>query len=252
MNRKAIESYLLARSRRPSWTGVPDAHRPGTTDEGYRLQALVHHALGGPIGYKVGSTSAAGQQAFGLSEPVYGGLFEENRTSSLREGLAGPRVEPSVECEIAFVLGENIDPKAPPERLRESVASCHAACEIIDNRYGDPLSVGVPTLLADDFFHARFLLGAANGSWRDLDLARLDAEVLLDGERHAGNSAGVLGAIDSLKWLAGKLAQNGRSLKAGDIVLTGSIVPPVPVHRHPITLELRIEGFEPLTLGAGP
>jgi 2-keto-4-pentenoate hydratase len=110
----------------------------------------------------------------------------------------------------------------------------------------------VPTLLADDFFHARFMLGSANSSWRDLDLARLDAEVLLDGERHGGNTDSVLGAIDSLQWLARKLAQNGRRLKAGDIVLTGSIVPPVPVHTPPVTLELRIEGFEPLTLGAGP
>lgn len=251
MNRQeAVASFLAARSKRPPWTGVPEAHRPATVEEGYRLQAMVHEALGGPIGYKVGSTSAAGQRAFGLNEPVYAGLFEDDRASSLRDGLGSGLVAPSVECEIAFVLGDDVDPAAAsPERLRESIASCHAACEIIDNRYGDPLSVGVPSLLVDDFFHARFVLGPANPAWREFDLARLGAEVRLDGTSHRGNAADVLSATEALRWLAEKLGRSGRGLKAGDIVLTGAIVPPIPVAAPPASLSLRIEGFEPLILG---
>src|SRR5690606_14678325 len=131
-----------------------------------------------PLGFKIGSTSPKTQRGLGLDEPIYAGMFADTRAADLRAGLSRPLRAPSIECEIAFVLGRDIDvADLRPPALRDAVASCHLACEIIDNRYGDPLKVGIPTLLADDFFHAAFVMGEANPGWRGLDLSRLAVRV---------------------------------------------------------------------------
>jgi 2-keto-4-pentenoate hydratase len=250
----AVASFLEARAHRPRWTGVPDAHRPASIDDAYRVLRAVHEQIEARgdrrVGYKIGSVSAAGQQLYGLAEPVYAGMFESGRFASIFEALSAPLVTPMVECEIAFVLAEGIGPTWSAADGLDAIARCHIACEIIDNRYGEPLSVGVPSLLADDFFHVGFVLGPENPDWKRLALGRLDAEVEVDGEHFRANSAEVLSATDALAWLADKLAQAGRSLEAGDIVLTGAIVPPVPIRSPPPqALSFSIEGFPPMDLG---
>jgi 2-keto-4-pentenoate hydratase len=169
----------------------------------------------------------------------------------LFEALSIDLTAPSVECEIAVVIGADIDgtnPKLSPFDIVNAIATCHLACEIVDNRYGDPQAVGTPTLLGDDFFHAGFVLGRNNPDWRALDMTHLDAKETIDGEVFTGNSSQVLSAIDSLTWLVRKLAQNGRRLRPGEIVLTGTIIPPTPVKPPPRELILELQGFEPLRL----
>jgi 2-keto-4-pentenoate hydratase len=251
----AVMRFAAARKLWPRWIDVPQAHRPLTIDAGYAVQAGVHAFLVGQgdrlVGYKVGSTSAIGQAALGLSEPIYAGLFESTRANSLREAITRPFAAPSIECEIAFLLAEDIDAtRAGAGRLLSSVASCHLACEIIDNRYGAPLDVGIPTLLGDDFFHAGFVLGPANADWRSLDLERLHARVSLDGTEFRGKTAEVLAAPAALAWLVEAIIRRGGRLNAGDLVLTGAIVPPVRFRKPPQDLALRVEGFAPLVLDA--
>ncbi len=249
---EAIERFVRIRRDRPAWPGVPDGLRPSSIEDGYALQAAVHERLAASgdrrAGYKIGATTPRGQQRFGISQPVYAGIFDGTRSASLAEGLSRPLVAPAVEIEMALVLARSIDPNAPGDPL-DAVASYQLSCEIIDERYGDnPLAAGVPSLLADDFFNAGFVLGPANPSWRRLDLRRLPATVTRDGEAFAGNTADVLPAPDSLAWLVRSLASRGRRLEAGDIVLTGSIIPPIPVRMPLEVLSLEVEGFVPLTL----
>lgn len=240
----SIEAFVAARRQRPVWPGIAVPLRPKTIEEAYRLQAAVHGRVGGRVGYKVGSTSAAGQRVFGLEEPIYAGLFAADRSASLAEALARPLREPSLECEIAFVMEREVAAgETSDAALLAAVGACHIACEIIDNRYGDPAATGVPALLADDFFQAGFVLGPANAGWREQDLREARAGLVIDGRRVEGAAGDVMDAYSSLAWLARKLAVSGEGLRAGDIVLTGSITVPTRVALPAREVRLEIDGF---------
>jgi 2-keto-4-pentenoate hydratase len=255
MNQHSIDAFVAARGRRPAWPGIDPSLKPATIEDGYRLQAAIHAQLmaagDARVGWKVGSTSASGQRGFGLREPVYAGLFASARSPSLAEALSRPLAQPSVECEIAVVLRKDIDGADPALSLSsvtDAIGACHFGCEIIDNRYGDPSAMGVPSLIADDFFQVGFVIGAQNVAWQKQDLTAAEGFIEIDGQRRIGSVRDVLTAFDSLLWLAGALVRGGLKLRAGDLVLTGTLVPPVPVSLPARAVSMGITGFEPLVL----
>lgn len=252
---EAVSAFVAARAARPHWPGVPLPLRPESISDGYQLQQLIHARLAEQgvrrLGYKIGSTSAANQRPWGLQEPVYAGIFSDTRADTLAAALARKLLHPSLECEVAVVLGSDVDgadPALSTGSIANAIAACHIACEIIDGRYDAPMSIGVPTLLADDFFQAGFVLGAANPDWRALEFGSLEGAIEIDGARTSGNAADTMDALSALLWLARKLAQHGRALRAGDIVLTGSFTRPVPIALPARSVRLTITGFEPLVL----
>ena len=241
----AVQAFIEARRHRPSWPGVAPALRPQTIADGYRLQDAIHRGLGGRVGYKVGATSAAGQRAWGVAEPAYAGLSAADRSADLAEAFARPLRAPGLECEIALVLAESVSADDVSEAtLRNAIGACHIACEIIDSRYDNPKEIGVPTLIADDFFQAGFVLGAANPDWRQQDLRQARGSITIDGQRTEGAVGDVLDGYASLAWL---VRQRGR-VAAGEIVLTGAIVGPLPVTLPARAVEFTITGFTPLRL----
>jgi 2-keto-4-pentenoate hydratase len=251
MNQESVQAFVQARCRRPGWHEIDASLRPETIEDGYHLQHAVHAQLAAAgdirVGWKVGSTSASGQRGFGLREPVYAGLLASGRSPSLAEALSRPLTQPSVECEIAVVLRRDIDGADPAlsiATVTDAIGACHIACEIIDNRYGDPMAVGVPSLIADDFFQVGFVVGAENTAWRTQDLTAAEGFIEIDGLRRTGSVRDVLTAFDSLRWLAVALARNGLSLRAGELVLTGTLVTPMPVALPARAISMGITGFE--------
>jgi 2-keto-4-pentenoate hydratase len=256
MQQESVQAFVQARGQRPGWADIAQRLRPATIEDGYRLQAAVHAQLvaGGDarVGWKVGSTSASGQRGFGLHEPVYAGLFASGRSASMAEALGRKLGRPSLECEIAVVLRDDIDgadPDLSDARVAGAIGACHMGCEIIDNRYGDPMAAGVPSLIADDFFQAGFVIGTENTGWRTQDLAVAEGFIDIDGQRGTGTVRDVLDVYESLKWLARALARcGGLTLRAGEIVLTGTLVTPTPVALPARAVSMGITGFEPLVL----
>jgi 2-keto-4-pentenoate hydratase len=256
MNQESVQAFVQARGRRPAWQNIEPRLRPGTMEDGYRLQHAIHAQLAAAgdalVGWKVGSTSASGQRGFGLREPVYAGLLASGRSASLGEALARPLTRPSVECEIAVVLRRDIDgadPDLSAEAVKDSIGACHIACEIIDNRYGDPMAVGVPSLIADDFFQVGIVVGAENTAWRKQDLGAAEGFIEIDGQRRTGSARDVLTAFDSLLWLAKALGRNGLWLRAGELVLTGTLVVPTPVPLPAQAVSMGVTGFATLGMG---
>jgi 2-keto-4-pentenoate hydratase len=252
---EASVAFVAARAARPHWPAVPPSVRPTTLAEAYMLQRAIHNRLAAqgvrPMGYKIGSTSTANQRPWGLEEPVYAGIFADTRADTLAVALSRPLLRPSLECEIAFRLRQDIngaDPALSEAVVRDAIAACHIACEIIDSRYDAPMEIGVPTLLADDFFHAGFVLGTAHQGWRALDYRALQGTIDIDGVRTTGDAADTLDALTATRWLARKLGQSSIRLRAGDIILTGSFTRPVPVTPPVRGIALSITGFESLTL----
>ena len=86
--------------------------------------------------------------------------------------------------------------------------------------------MGAPTLIADDFFAAGCVLGQGVPRSAVPDLSRVIGRALINGaEVGQGTGADVLGhPHNALAWLANHLAADGKGLRAGEIVLTGSLV----------------------------
>ncbi len=100
------------------------------------------------------------------------------------------------------------------------------AIEIVDDRYVKWETMGAPTLVADDFFAAGCVLGTPVARSAAPDLLSVTGRALINGaEVGRGTGADVLGhPHHALAWLANHLAEDGKSLRAGEIVLAGSLV----------------------------
>jgi len=95
-------------------------------------------------------------------------------------------------------------------------------------RHGDVVLVGD---VADDFFQKAIVLGPEVADWRSVDLVAARGTTIVAGEaRGEGRGGDVMGhPLNALAWLASHLATRGKHLKAGDIVLTGSVVIATPI-----------------------
>ncbi|HWS07440.1 MAG TPA: fumarylacetoacetate hydrolase family protein, partial [Xanthobacteraceae bacterium] len=102
--------------------------------------------------------------------------------------------------------------------------------EIIETR-GDPVNQ-MELVVADNGQQRSVVVGAPVPLAPDVDLAQVTARVRLNGRDVAtGLGSAVLdNPLNSIKWLAGKLGDYGRNLRASDIIMTGSFVRQFPLH----------------------
>jgi 2-keto-4-pentenoate hydratase len=113
-----------------------------------------------------------------------------------------------------------------------AVDSLHPAIEVPDSRYQDFTRVGAAQLIADVACACWFAIGAATrADWRAVDLARHRVVAYRNGALAAqGSGANVLeDPRSALAWIANELNTHGGGLSAGDVVMTGTCVTPVPV-----------------------
>ena len=231
--RQAAQIIAAARTSLTPLPALPEKIIPTSVDDGYRIQAEVHRLLApelGPwVGYKIGCTSEVMQKYLAIAHPCAGGVPAR---AAHRTGVvlnAADHVRVGVECEIAVRLGQDLVPSGAPF-TRDSVAGsieCYLpAIEIVDDRYVKWETLGAPTLIADDFFAAGIVLGEPVARSAVPDVVAVEGRTLVNGrETGRGTGADVLGhPHNALAWLANHLASQGRALRAGEIVMTGSLV----------------------------
>lgn len=205
-------------------------------DDAYRVQLamVARRCTGGitQVGWKVGLTAKAIQQQFGVHEPVFGCLLSEGQISSGHVFRHGELIAPGFENEVCVVLGHDLaGARLSVADVARAVDRCHPALEIIETR-GD-FTDQLPLALADNAQQKFFVLGPPAPLTPDLDLSAIGARVVVNGA-HVGSGRGeaVLGhPLQSVAWLAGKLAAFGRGLRAGDHVMTGSFTRQFPIAR---------------------
>jgi 2-keto-4-pentenoate hydratase len=206
---------------------------PKTESEGYLIQDALHGLLapdfGARVGYKIGCTSPVMQQYLGIPHPCAGGVFAKGVYDSGVSLASDDFIRVGVECEIAVRLARDLAPsQAPftPDMAAQAIEAYLPAIEIVDDRYLDWQSLGAPTLVADDFFAAGCVLGKPVARSATPDLHNVVGRAFInDVEAGQGTGADVLGhPHNALAWLANHLAASGKHLRAGEIVLTGSLV----------------------------
>jgi len=204
---------------------------PPTIEDAYRVQLELHQQLtperGPRGGWKIGCTTPVMQAYLGISSPSAGTLYA--RTIAHGEGrfTTGPK-RLGVECELAVRLGADLvgAPAHDPVAVADAVAAVMAAIEVVEDRYVDYTRLDAGTLVADDFFGAGCVLGPERTDWRALDLGTVTASMAInDVEVGRGTGSDILGdPMRALTWLAATAADLGSPLRAGEVVLLGSLV----------------------------
>ena len=231
---QAAASLQEKRLRRERVTPLAQGIAPRTEAEGAAVQRALAHRTGAatPAGFKIGATARRMQEYLGLSGPAAGFMAIGNIHRSGADLRFGDFVRPGVEGELAVRLAHDLRAGAcTPEQAAEAVGELVAGIEIVENRYGELRELGVPTLIADQVFHAACVLGEpAVENWRALDLAILPGRLIVDGhQRDKGVGADLMGhPMNCLAWLANSsVAHAFGGLKKGQVVMLGSVTPPV-------------------------
>jgi 2-oxo-3-hexenedioate decarboxylase/2-keto-4-pentenoate hydratase len=229
----AAETIAAARRGRAPLGPLAADAAPRTEAEGYRVQDALHALLaadfGARVGYKIGCTSAVMQRYLDIPHPCGGGVFARGVHPSGVSLPATDFVRVGVECEIAVKLARDLPASQAPftaDSVAQAIEAYLPSIEIVDDRYVEWETMGAPILVADDFFAAGCVLGKPVTRAAAPDLLRVKGRALINGvEAGQGTGADVLGhPHNALAWLANHLAAEGKSLRAGEIVLTGSLV----------------------------
>ena len=222
------------RQRRGQVAPLPVEIAPRTEAEGAAVQRALAHRAGAasPGGFKIGATAKRMQEYLGLSGPAAGFMAVGNLYRSGTTVRFADFIRPGVECELAVRLARDLPPgPCTREQAADAVGELFAGIEIVENRYGELLELGVPTLIADQVFHAAAVLGEpGTANWRTLDVGTLRGRLIVDGhQRDEGVGADLMGdPMNCLAWLAGSsVAEAFGGLKAGQVVMLGSVTPPV-------------------------
>jgi 2-keto-4-pentenoate hydratase len=217
---------------------LPPDIRPATRADGYAVQALIEARSAPPLfGWKIAATSVAGQKHINVDAPLAGRLLREKAFASGAELPLGANHMKVAEPEFAFRMARDLAPRATPyspAEVRDAVGALHPAIELPDSRYEDFCAVGAAQLIADNACAHLFVLGdAAPESWRDMDLdAHTVAGSVREKLEREGRGSNVLaGPLDALTWLANELSLLGITLKAGEVVTTGTCMIPLPIER---------------------
>jgi 2-keto-4-pentenoate hydratase len=203
--------------------------------DAYKVQFAVHDrfaADGDPIaGWKVALTLPVQYEPLKLSGPVFAGIYKSGLRQSGAVFEAGWPIKPGIEPELVARIAKDAPAGGTPytaDSIRAHVANLYCGMEVVDNRYADVTKMGGPARIADNVLQAALVTGTEIKDWQKLDFPNLKGHSLLDGKELAkGPGSAVMGsAMISLAWLANTLNKHGKMLKAGDLILTGSVHPP--------------------------
>lgn len=209
--------------------------RPQNRAEGYAIQAELERRSSGTVfGWKIAATSEAGQKHINVAGPLAGRIMSDTMIADGGTAAMKGNEMRVGEPEFAFRMGRDLPPRAAPYTAREvldAVQTLHPAIEIPDSRFADFVSAGEAQLIADNACAHRFVLGAATSAdWRAMDLIEERPQITLRGERYVGHGRNVLGdPRAALAWLANELSGLGITLRAGQVVTTGTCHPPLPI-----------------------
>ena len=232
--------------------------RPANEEQAYAVQAALHdwqrkNGQGDIAGYKIGCTTPVMQEILQIPNPAFGGVLENRVFMNHADFSFADFQKPGIECEIALRLSADLPPDGAPytrETVMPAIGACMAAIELVDNRYGDFLSIGAPVMMADDFFQSACILGPEVGDWRDLNLAEIEGRTFINGKlAGSGPGSAVLGhPLEALVWLANRFAAMGRTLRAERIVMTGSLVAVQWIETGPVDVMISIDGLGDVSL----
>jgi 2-keto-4-pentenoate hydratase len=217
-----LDGHALARHTPDEATGYAIQRRAGE---------LIAQDGGGEVtGYKLGMTSPALRAQFGITEPLYGAMHAAGCVANGDRLAVNGAMRPlALECEVALTMARDLETPDRPHDLASvaaAIATFHVAIEVVENRFIglDQLSPWI--IVADGVLHRGYAIGPAVSPSRAT--GTLAGDLTHNGTViTTGRSDGLWGGgpIEAVTWLASKLNANGHLLRAGDVILCGSLGP---------------------------
>ena len=179
------------------------------------------------LGWKVGFGAPGALEKLRITAPLVGHLTDRARLESgSTVSLAGWK-KPAAEAEIAVQLGGDLPGGDSREAVRQAIAGLGAAIELADV---DSPPDDVEAILKGNIYQRHVILGACDRTRAGCALDGLIATVIRNGNeiaRMTDTQAATGELIDVVRHVADVLAAFGERLRAGQVVITGSITPPL-------------------------
>ena len=197
-----------------------------------------------PLGWKLGMGVPAAMAKLGTDAPLVGYLLaparvEDGGTVSL-DGWGTAKLEP----EIAVHMGADLAAGASRADAEAAIAGLGTAIELVDL---DPSADDPEAILAADIFQRHVLLGPVT---EGATAAGTSARALKNGDEAAATADATEATgdpVDLVLHVANVVGAAGEGLRAGEVVICGSVVPALDV-RPGDTVEVQVDGLGSLTV----
>lgn len=228
------ELYQSLLDRQPV-APLTDREADITIEDAYQIQLrMIQRRLDAGervVGKKIGVTSKVVMDMLKVNQPDFGHLLSGMVYNEGQPISAGSMIAPKAEAEVAFILARDLEGPGVTAADVLRATDCVMPCfEIVDSRIKD-WKIKIQDTVADNASCGVLTLGGLRKSPRDLDLALAGMVLEKNGEIISTScGASVQGSpVNAVAWLANTLGRLGIGLKAGDIILSGSQSPLVPV-----------------------
>lgn len=218
------QRLLQARQEHRPIEDWPEALRPVSFDQAYRIQAVQMETLGPIGGWKVGAANS-------LAPPICAPLPQRFRYASPDTPAGADLSLRGIEVEIGLILGQDLPPSQAPysmEQIWQAVSQICVAVEIVESRFAERDTIGRLSTLADLASHGALVHQSQGVAAQDITLlqpewARLQVgqQPLLQGPTR--NPAGELKR--QLIWLANQGSHHLGGLQKEQVIITGTCLP---------------------------
>ena len=203
---------------------------PGSVTDAYKAQKALNRLWEqggrGPVaGYKIALTSRAIQELVGVDKPVGAAIFSSTMHQSPAKIELDQFVRLGLEFELAFEIGEDTSENTHYDSasVGSFVKAIMPAFELIEDRDADYSNLDPMTLIADNAWCGGVVLGVPKHDWQSIDLSSTPVDLLFNNNVERATTGDAMGSpLNALAWLANLLSEQGRPLKKGNIVMSGS------------------------------
>jgi 2-keto-4-pentenoate hydratase len=250
----AVARFVLeAHAARRDYANLPPEIAPATIAEAYAAQDALAELLipseGAVAGRKIATTTKVMQQLMGIDHPLGGMIFARRVHHSPATLRLADHIHVVIECELAVRVGRDLPAGSAwsAETVAPAVAAVMPAFELIEDRRADYKKTQALSLIADNSWNAGIVLGAEVPFDPARPLADIAGQLEINSERrYDGRTDDPLGA---LAWIANLAAGRGRPLTSGMVVITGSVIPTLPI-RAGDRFVFTLDGFGSTEIGA--
>ncbi|HTV36488.1 MAG TPA: fumarylacetoacetate hydrolase family protein [Xanthobacteraceae bacterium] len=222
-----------ARQDRLPYRNLPADLRPVSINEAYAAQELYYRlaepVYGAVAGAKIATTTKVMQQLMGIDHPCGGAIFARTIHRSPAQLRAADFVNLRIESEIALQLGADLPASGAPwsrDTAATAVAGAMPAFELIEDRNADYKTTEATSLIVENCWNGGVVIGAAEAVPVER-LVGIFGRLTMNGK--AVGEGRAEDPCATLAWLANLLAERGRGLKAGMVVITGSLIATVSI-----------------------
>lgn len=253
----ADQAEIIAREifeqheRQEKFVPIPD--RLGSQEDAYAVQEayvpMLLEKYGTEVaGYKIALSSKQTQEWLNITQPCSGQILANRIHQSPYTTKVSSWMNFGIETEVCLVMNRDLSPECTFEEVQESIRSIHCAYELVEDRCADLTKLDPKSLVADNSWNGGIVMGPAASP--DMDLSNRAGRLKVNGEVvHEGTTEETMGGnpVYVAMWLAENLGQRGKQIKAGNVIITGSIIA-TQFPKAGETLVFDVDGIPPVEL----